>query len=105
MPSIGDLRYQWIDWMAVLEYQEMCELITDAWRMCLPKRLQRPCSDRAQKGRQVGQRRGFGQSGVVVLLITTGEPPQTGSRFIAILLIMVWRSRAFGLASWVNESE
>jgi hypothetical protein len=54
MPSTGDLRYQWIDWMGALDYQEMCELITDAWRMCLPKRLQRQCSDRAQEGDKSG---------------------------------------------------
>jgi hypothetical protein len=40
--------------MDALDYQEMCELITHAWRMCLPKRLQRQCSGRAQEGDKSG---------------------------------------------------
>jgi hypothetical protein len=55
MPSTGDLGYQWIDaWMDALDYQDMCELITAAWRMCLPKRLRRQCSDQAQEGDKSG---------------------------------------------------
>jgi hypothetical protein len=38
MPSKGDLRYQWVEcWVAKLDEWEMAELITDAWRMCVPK--------------------------------------------------------------------
>jgi hypothetical protein len=40
MPSTGDLRYHWIEArLDALGHQEMRELITDAWRMCAPKRL------------------------------------------------------------------
>ena len=40
--------------MDAFDYQERCELITDARLMCLPKRLQRQCSDRAQEGDKSG---------------------------------------------------
>jgi hypothetical protein len=40
MPSKGDLRYQWVEcWLDRLDEAEMAELITDAWRMCVPKRV------------------------------------------------------------------
>jgi hypothetical protein len=36
----SDARYQWIDvWMSALSAAEMCELVTDAWRMVVPKRV------------------------------------------------------------------
>jgi hypothetical protein len=42
MPSKGDLRYQWVEArMANLDPNEMRELVTDAWRMCVPARLAR----------------------------------------------------------------
>jgi hypothetical protein len=40
MPRQSDLRYQWINArMAALGKAEMAELITDAWRMCVPKKV------------------------------------------------------------------
>jgi hypothetical protein len=40
MPSKGDMRYQWVEcWLAKLDEAEMAELVTDAWRMCVPKRV------------------------------------------------------------------
>jgi len=39
MPAPRDLRYQWIEaWLHALDHDEMVELITDAWRMCVSKR-------------------------------------------------------------------
>jgi hypothetical protein len=36
----SDARFQWIDaWMSMVEPAEMRELITDAWRMVVPKRV------------------------------------------------------------------
>ncbi len=36
----SDARYQWIDvWMSALSAAEMCEFVTDAWRMVVPKRV------------------------------------------------------------------
>ena len=40
MPRQSDLRYQWINArMSALGKDEMAELITDAWRMCVPKKV------------------------------------------------------------------
>jgi hypothetical protein len=40
LPRTSDLRYQWIcARMAVLGADEMRELIIDAWRMCVPKKV------------------------------------------------------------------
>ena len=40
LPRPGDMRYQWIHvQMAVLSVAEMHELITDAWCMCVPRRV------------------------------------------------------------------
>ena len=42
MPRPGDLRYQWIvARLAALEVEEMTELVTEAWAMCVPKFLVR----------------------------------------------------------------
>lgn len=39
-PSRGDERYNWLCvWLAALEPDEMRELVTDAWRMAVPKRV------------------------------------------------------------------
>jgi hypothetical protein len=36
----SDQRYQWIDaWMESLAAPEMAELVTDAWRMVVPRRV------------------------------------------------------------------
>jgi hypothetical protein len=40
MPGKADLRYQWVEaWMDALDVDEMRELVLDAWRMCVPKRV------------------------------------------------------------------
>jgi len=40
MPRLSDQRYRWINArMAALGKDEMAELITDAWRMCVPKKV------------------------------------------------------------------
>jgi hypothetical protein len=37
LPSKADLRYQWVEVrLAALDHEEMRELVTDAWRMCVP---------------------------------------------------------------------
>lgn len=39
-PSRGDLRYNWVlARLGALEIREMQELVVDAWRMVVPKRL------------------------------------------------------------------
>ena len=39
-PPTSDLRYHWVDVrMAVLDVDEMTELVTDAWTMVVPKRV------------------------------------------------------------------
>jgi hypothetical protein len=41
-PSRADERYNWVQaWMAALDEAEMRELVIDAWRMCVPKRVAR----------------------------------------------------------------
>ena len=40
LPSTSDLRYQWVvARMAALDVDEMRELVLDAWRMCVPKKV------------------------------------------------------------------
>jgi hypothetical protein len=40
MPGKADLRYQWLEVrLAALDKTEMRELVLDAWRMCVPKRV------------------------------------------------------------------
>jgi hypothetical protein len=40
MPVPSDLRYNWVRVrLATLEPAEMRELVIDAWRMCVPKRV------------------------------------------------------------------
>jgi hypothetical protein len=40
MPRISDQRYNWIHaHMSQLSLDELHELITDAWRMCVPKKV------------------------------------------------------------------
>lgn len=41
-PSRADERFNWVQvWMAALDEDEMRELVVDAWRMCVPKRVAR----------------------------------------------------------------
>jgi hypothetical protein len=40
LPKASDLRYNWIEVrLAALPDDEMRELVVDAWRMCVPKRV------------------------------------------------------------------
>jgi hypothetical protein len=40
MPGTGDLRYQWVECrLGALDETEMRELVLDAWRMCVPKKV------------------------------------------------------------------
>jgi hypothetical protein len=40
MPSKSDMRYQWVEArMEALDEEEMRELVIDAWRMCVPKKV------------------------------------------------------------------
>jgi hypothetical protein len=42
LPGAGDLRYHWVvARMEVLDVEEMTELVTDAWRMVVPKSVAR----------------------------------------------------------------
>ena len=40
LPGASDLRYNWVcAWLDALDEDEMRELVTDAWAMCVPKFL------------------------------------------------------------------
>jgi hypothetical protein len=40
LPPLSDMRYNWVEvWLAELEHGEMRELVIDAWRMVVPKRI------------------------------------------------------------------
>jgi hypothetical protein len=40
LPGKGDMRYQWVVARTeALDKDEMRELVTDAWRMCVPKKV------------------------------------------------------------------
>jgi hypothetical protein len=40
LPRQSDLRYQWVEVrLATLDLEEMRELVLDAWRMCVPKKV------------------------------------------------------------------
>jgi hypothetical protein len=40
LPSRGDMRYHWVEaWLDALDETEMRELVIEAWRMCVPKRV------------------------------------------------------------------
>ncbi|MQA85983.1 MAG: MmcQ/YjbR family DNA-binding protein [Streptosporangiales bacterium] len=40
MPARSDLRYNWVCvWFAAIDAAEMRELVIDAWRMVVPKRV------------------------------------------------------------------
>jgi hypothetical protein len=47
LPRTQDLRYNWVDVrLAALDRTEMCELVYDAWRMVVPKRVAAELEDR-----------------------------------------------------------
>jgi hypothetical protein len=40
LPTPHDMRYNWVEvWLAELGHSEMRELVIDAWRMVVPKRV------------------------------------------------------------------
>jgi hypothetical protein len=40
MPAPADERYHWVRvWLSAIDQAEMAELVTDAWRMVVPKRV------------------------------------------------------------------
>jgi hypothetical protein len=40
MPEPSDVRYHWVQVrLAAIDATEMRELVLDAWRMCVPKRV------------------------------------------------------------------
>jgi hypothetical protein len=40
MPEQSDLRYNWVQVrLAAIDEDELRELVTDAWRMCVPKKV------------------------------------------------------------------
>ncbi|HET6532038.1 MAG TPA: MmcQ/YjbR family DNA-binding protein [Actinoplanes sp.] len=40
LPSAGDMRFRWVQaWTARLDVPEMEELVVDAWRMVVPKKV------------------------------------------------------------------
>jgi hypothetical protein len=40
LPQASDLRYQWVCVrLAAIEADELRELLVDAWRMCVPKKV------------------------------------------------------------------
>ncbi|ALG12431.1 MmcQ/YjbR family DNA-binding protein [Kibdelosporangium phytohabitans] len=39
-PSKSDERFNWVQvWLSAIDEQEMRELVIDAWRMCVPKKV------------------------------------------------------------------
>ncbi|ONI70971.1 hypothetical protein ALI144C_51355 [Actinosynnema sp. ALI-1.44] len=39
-PSKSDERFNWVQvWLAAIDEQEMRELVVEAWRMCVPKKV------------------------------------------------------------------
>jgi hypothetical protein len=50
LPRPSDMRYNWVHVrMSALSLDELHELITDAWRMCVPKRVAAAHLDPAQR--------------------------------------------------------
>ena len=40
LPSASDMRFHWVHaWTATLDVEQMEELVVDAWRMCVPKKV------------------------------------------------------------------
>ena len=40
LPNASDMRFHWVQaWMSALDEPEMEELVIDAWRMCVPKKV------------------------------------------------------------------
>src|SRR5919112_4330547 len=40
LPGASDMRFHWVHaWMSALDEREMAELVVDAWRMVVPKKV------------------------------------------------------------------
>jgi hypothetical protein len=40
LPDASNMRYHWVQvWLSAIDEREMRELVTDAWRMCVPKKV------------------------------------------------------------------
>lgn len=40
LPNAANMRFQWVQaWLAALDHHQMEELVIDAWRMVVPKRV------------------------------------------------------------------
>jgi hypothetical protein len=40
LPDASNMRYQWVQvWLDKIDEDEMRELVVDAWRMCVPKKV------------------------------------------------------------------
>lgn len=40
LPNAANMRYHWVQvWLAAIDEAEMRELVIDAWRMCVPKKV------------------------------------------------------------------
>jgi hypothetical protein len=40
LPRESDMRFQWVQaWLSELDEDRMTELVLDAWRMCVPKKV------------------------------------------------------------------
>jgi hypothetical protein len=51
MPTVSDLRYNWVESrLAALDVDEMTELVTDAWVMCVPKYVARQYFAQLEQG-------------------------------------------------------
>jgi hypothetical protein len=56
LPRPSDLRYNWVHArMAAIDAAEMRELLTDAWRMVVPKKLAATVTDAAAAARAAGE--------------------------------------------------
>jgi hypothetical protein len=59
MPSTSDLRYNWVHaTLSALDVDEMHELVVDAWRMCVPKKVFREWAELEHLRRPDSLRRG-----------------------------------------------
>jgi hypothetical protein len=66
MPSQSDLRYHWVHVrLAAIDEAEMQELVLDAWRMCVPKRVAAEylAAGHPQGGPLASGERGVGSTG------------------------------------------
>ena len=64
LPGAGDMRYHWVHArMAALGPEELAELVTEAWRMCVPARVGREHLEGGVSGGASDPARGGGVGG------------------------------------------